>query len=179
MKLVALAFGVSPSGREIIKSIGKNIFQQEIEIVDVKTTVPTINYSTDRVFCFGARALKLINEQIWHISLPDLKKLEPGNDRYREETHALLLKAKQTLDNIQAVTQESLSNLSCEKIQSIESRLKEKNQLVWKGKTKDGRSVELQLESQESNADITLTFAEMYAIKTAIDVLDIDELIIS
>jgi hypothetical protein len=178
MRLIALAFGINKSGREIIESIAKNIFKRDIEIIDVKTT-EVILQPTDRVLCFGRRALKETNGDTWVCFLPDLRKLEPGNDEQRSKTYKQLLETKQTIDNEQIITEKDLPRLSCEKVQAIENRLKEKNQTSWKGKTKDGRSVELQIESVESSADIVLTFAEMYAIRTAMDTLDIEELIIS
>lgn len=179
MKLIAISFGISTSARETIENIGKNIFNQPIFIIDLKISEPEVG-PIDNILIFGAKANRLFSRGTQQniLILPELKELEPGNDKSREQTYANLLNFKQQIQNQKIISEDSLPNLSCNKILALENRLKEKNENSWKGKTKDGRSVEIQLESINSDADIILTFSELYAIKAAMDVLDIEGLII-
>ena len=180
MKLVAISFDISSSARKIIENIGSNIFNQPIFIIDLKISEPEVG-PLDNILIFGTKANRLFSRGTQQniLILPELKELEPGNNKVREQVYTNLLNFKEHIQNQKVISTESLPNLSCDKILAIENRLKEKNEKSWKGKTKDGRSVEIQLHSTSSDADIVLTFSELYVIKAAIDVLGIEEIIIS
>jgi len=180
MKLVAISFGISAFGREIIENIATNIFKQPIEICDLKSTEPDWTYG-DRVLIFGKKAAKLLAGELGSdtLLLPDLKKLEPGNESERKKALESLTIFRDNMLSSKPLTENSLPTISCDSLIAIENSLKEKKENSWKGRTKDGRSVEIQLVSAESKAEIVLTFAELYAIKSAMKVLDLNEIIIS
>lgn len=179
MSLVAISFGISSTAREIINSIAANIFKAEVEILDLKVSELQTE-PTDIVLLFGKKAANLFTAAHREkIELPDLKDLMPGNNGIRNQTYKLLLSFRDKINNSKIITKDTLPDLSYKDIESIESRLKEKKETCWKGKTKDGKSIEIQIIPTNSNADITITFSELYALKTAIDILDIDQIVIS
>lgn len=179
MNLVAVSFGVSGPAREIIKSIAANIFDTKAEILDLKVSELQTE-PTDIVLLFGKKAADLFSAAHREkIELPDLKKLMPGNDDIRNQTYKDLLSFRDKINNSKVITKNTLPDLSYKDIESIESRLKEKNETCWKGKAKDGRSIEIQLIPTDSNADIVITFSELYALKMAIETLNIEQIVIS
>jgi hypothetical protein len=177
--LIAVAFGITKDGREIIEKIGKNVFAKDIEILDAKVTdIDSITY-TDSVLAFGFRAKNLlIKKKIEHLELPDLKQLQDGNKEVRQRTYEDLLKFKHKINKQLILKSNDLSQFGCEELKALEQSLKDKKETSWRGITSNKKSFELSLIPIESTADIFMTFAELYAIKTAMDVLRVEEIII-
>lgn len=166
MKLIAISFDISCSAREIIENVGKNIFNQPIFIIDLKVSEPETG-PTDNILIFGAKANRLFsrgaNQNI--LLLPELKELEPGNDKTREQVYINLLDFKERIQKQKIISYDDIPK-------------KVFSNVSWKGKTKNGKTIEIQSENKPSNADIVITFEELEAIKAAIDVLDIEEIVI-
>jgi hypothetical protein len=179
MRLVAISFDISSSARKIIQNIAGNIFHCPVDVFDLKCSEPEVNV-TDTILLFGKKSTNLFiprgAQQI--LQLPELSQLEPGNEKIREQTYQQLLSFSQNIKNQKIISQATLPDLPKNELQAIEQRLKEKKENKWIGKTKDGRSIEIQLNAKESTADIAITFSELYALKTVMKLLDIDELII-
>jgi hypothetical protein len=179
VKVVAIGYGISSLGREIIEAIANNVLEQGIEIIDVKSMAAEVS-STDIVLLFGKKAASFFTGGAREeILLPDLKKLEPGNDKEREQTYTSLLALKDKLNNQTTLTIDNLSDFTCNKIQSLEQILIAKNTTSWKGKLKDGRSIELSITPKKKETEISLTFAELYSIRLAMDTLGVDEVVIN
>jgi len=177
MKLIAISFGISSSAREMIEKIGENIFHKNIEIIDLKSTEPKID-STDALLIFGTKAARLLSSGQGQnqLELPDLKSLEPGNDKERQEANRLLTIFRNTIESQKTITTDMLSDIDSNNLSVLERRLKEKKENSWNGKLKDGRSIDIQLLSTESNADIAITFTELYVISEAMKILGVSEL---
>jgi hypothetical protein len=180
MSFKALAFNILAHHLEIINNIALSIFKEKINVIDIKTSEVELN-NTDVVLAFGKKAHRLAKNKCLALQLPELSKLEDrkGNEEIRVATYTSLLEFKKQIDLLQTIIESDL-NLTCNELLSLENSLKNKKEVIWKGNTKAGKSIELSLVPQkEKNADISLTFAEMYAIRTAMDTLNVEKIIVS
>ena len=101
------------------------------------------------------------------------------NEKNREQTWKALLKFKELLDSSLTLMSDQLSELTATDISAIEIILKSRGETEWFGRTKDNKTVCLSLRpANKEKADIVLTFVELYAIKTAMEVLEIEEITI-
>ena len=176
----ALGFNLSTYHLEIVRNIASSVFNTEIEVVDIKTSKIELN-NTDIVLAFGKKAHRLTKSRPLTLELPELSKLEDRkkNEEIRRTTYLSLLEFKKEINLLSTISEKDL-DLTCDSLLSLENSLKKKGKALWMGKTKNGKSIELSLAPQKKkNADISLTFAEMYAIRTAMDTLEVDTLIIS
>jgi hypothetical protein len=65
---------------------------------------------------------------------------------------------------------------TADQVLALETSLRKKNKTEWRGTTKDGRSIRLTILPEESNADINMTFAELYAVSNLMDKLNVKEI---
>lgn len=184
MNVVAVGYGFKKIHYEIIQSISENVLYRPIQIMDLRSFEPTFS-GTDAVICFGSRARKCFDKNnqgcIHFIELSQIQNLEDkeGNEKEKEKAWKALLTFKEKLDNTKTITDKDLPDMKAGDVLSLEAQLKEKNITEWFGTTKDGRTVYLSSGAgKERKADINLSFAELYALKTAMEVLDIEEVVI-
>jgi len=117
--------------------------------------------------------------------MPDIAKLDQtlGDEPTRQEAYEKLLKLKEALqsstptttDVKQNLTEGSLPKLTSGEVRTLEEMLLNKGITHWIGVTTDGRSVRVSVEPERSVADIDITFAELFALKAAMEVLRIQE----
>jgi len=185
MKLSAIAFNLKKNHYDIIQRISENVLYRPIEVIDLKSFTPFFN-GNDAVLIFGARGKKYFRKNSnchQYLELPEITELEKTDDNegVRERIWEQLLSFKETLDNNQIITAEALLDLSADNILALEASLKAKGLNEWFGRTKKGETVCLSLlpaEEKKNKADIVLTFAELYAIRVAMDVLEVEEIVI-
>lgn len=180
MILKALAFNIIADHYKIINNIASSIFNSSIDIVDIKISEIELD-NTDIVLVFGGKAARLVTDNLLYLKLPELSKLEDrrSNEETRELAYKSLLEFKEKINLLQEISIEDL-DLTCDNILALEKSLKEKKETAWKGVTKNGKNIEISLTPRKKkNADIFLTFAEMYAIRTAMDTLEVEKIIVS
>jgi len=183
MNLLAISSSLKKIHYDIINRIAKNIFCQPVTIVDLKSYSPEIS-GGDAILLFGPRAkkhFKLNKYQNIHLILPAVIELEDEskNEKNREQTWKVLLKFKELLESSLTLTSSQLSELTANDISAIEIVLKSRGKTEWFGKTKSDKTICLSiLPADKEKADIVLTFAELYAIKTAMEVLEVEEITI-
>ena len=177
--IIAVSFAIKSHQRELLQRMLSNVLEVESVITDLQTHSLSCS-PTDILLVFGMRARKLLKENIGRIiSFPELIKLEPdaSNENTRYEVYQELLKLKEELNGQLVLTAESLPDLSTNAIVALEILLRAKGETLWHGVTKDNRSICLSLlPCPDSIADIALTFAELFALRAAMETLQIREL---
>jgi len=180
MEFKALGFGIKKEHKEIIEKISENILEIPLEIIDTKSAVADID-PLHAILYFGQKALKIappIGKV--YVVLPELHELEAieGNEEKREEAYKKLLAFKEELHTFQAVTTAKLPELNCSEIVAIENALKATGQTSWQCKTKEGKLLYVTLEPTRIPDAFSITFAELYALKMAIEYLKIEEIVL-
>lgn len=107
-----------------------------------------------------------------------------GDEGRKEEAYEKLLAFKEQLESgnkeeqsATVVTAEDpWPEYSAEQVQALEKSLKEKGVREWKGQLEDGRTFRVAMKSSPKQADIDMTFAELYAIRALKEVLRVKEL---
>ena len=135
----------------------------------------------DLIITFGKEAF----EAMWGtrhplVAVPEPKDLVnlPINEEARQYTFEKLTEAKQKyIDKsgppaqINSLTKESLPAITANDVAQLEKQ----NPNGWVGKTKNGKTIRLSAKPTEGSEDINLTFAELYALKIATELLDVTE----
>jgi hypothetical protein len=172
-----------------------NIVTSEVpKILDLKSFQPKID-TTDIVFIFGNRAAKIckgMNASI-EVFFPNLSKLDAvtGDQTERTLAYSKLLDLKKEIDFkllkkdsdndliLQEVKEKilgkSLPELDSKQVLALESILKQKGIKSWECKGKDGTNIRITIEPEKGNADINITFQELYALKSCIETLHVEE----
>jgi len=199
--LLAIGFDISIEDREQIQRIIYNCGGQKesIDIKDIKTT--SIDYNnTDLVILFGDRVSRSIlpvlqDKEIPNILLPPIKNLHPINkggiteDRNKVFNELTSIINNITSGKIQTVEDKkilssikppsSIGDLSIPVIQSLEKTIRDTGRTVWTCTSKDGRVVGILTDANQpppSGTDYCITFAELLAMRAAMDVLSISEI---
>lgn len=190
-----IGFNISTEDQKIVDRVSKllpTIYKQEI--IDLRSFEPESN-SQDILLIFGEKAAKICKDLPCKIKeeFPDLTKLSPnfGEQHEIEQARVKFTLLKQRLtqpekrvpkDNTvqedrSTYTEESLPDASAAQIlKQLETILKKKGQKEWLLYTKNNRSVRVTIEPEQSNADIDITFAELYTLKMAMETLQAKEL---
>jgi hypothetical protein len=192
VNLLALGYGLKQKHYDIINRISENVLYYPIQAVDLRSFEPTLK-STDVVILFGPRARKFFDKSnqgcLHYLELQPISSLEV-DEEYKEKAWKELLKFKEKLDNYLVITENNLPDMKADDVLSLEASLKEKGVTEWLGKTKDGQTICLSLETSSfknnrqgpnpnKKADINLTFAELHTLKIAMKVLGIEEVVVN
>ena len=192
-KLKAYGFNLRKEDYKTIQRMGAIIdATQKTEIFDLKSFGVEVD-PNDILFIYGPRALKECEafECLAKIEFPDISKLDAtfGDEQERELAHEKLLRLKDVLASdklsepdslltgelIQDISGESLPTLSANEVSILEAQLKKRGVTSWTCKGHDGITIRVTIEPEESNADIDITFKELYALKACQEALRIQE----
>lgn len=190
----AYGYNLRKEDYEIINKIGKVLTDELIHIFDLKSFEPDIQ-PEDILLIFGQHSVNQLEELLCTISkekwlelkVPIRYDLEWGDPEDIEIAYNEVLEFKEYLDNRpldsvqqdstkQQFTEESLPGLTSTEVRDLESTLLERGVLYWEGETVDGKSVRISRKPEGSTADINLTFSELYAIKIAMETLQVTKL---
>jgi hypothetical protein len=183
MNVLALGYGFKKVHYDIITRISENVLYRPIQAVDLRSFEPTPG-ATDAVITFGPRAQKFFEKAnkgcTYFLALAPIQNLEDSdqNDKEKEKAWKSLLAFKEALDSCVAVTEDDLPDMDSSDILSLEAQLKKRGVSEWFGTTKNGKTICLSLSEAGDRADVNLSFAELYALKTAMEVLEVEEVII-
>lgn len=179
--IIAVSFAIKSNQVELLQRMLSTVLEIEPHIVDLQTH-SLVNSPSDTLLVFGSRAKRLIKESSGRILyLPELDKLEPEpcNENTRYEIYQELCKLKSELSRSVVLTVESLPDLNTNAVAALEAQLRAKGETTWHGVTKEGKSICLSiLPAPQTNAEVVLTFAELFTLRAAMETLQIRELCI-
>jgi hypothetical protein len=182
MLYIAIGINFSQKNLDLIQRIGQNVLKSNIHIIDLLSYQFHKSEHDNIYLIFGDKAKKMLNNITFNYGfyLPEPDKLEIGIDeQLRLKTWEILknIKELKILNNIEVVTVENLPVLSTNEIKTIEQSLISSGQTEWKAVTKNGEIVVLSLEPiKDKNNIVNLTFAELFTIKSAMELLDLKEI---
>ena len=116
------------------------------------------------------------------IYLPDIQLLhaDTGSQEKRQEVFSLLTEFKDTLliQEKQLPTQkikDPLPEITISDLKILEENLKEKGVMKWMTTSSTGKTIQISSTPQDAKTDMNITFSELYALKIAMETLDIQE----
>lgn len=151
------------------------------------------------IVTFGPTIAKLINEHIEAkkpqcvkvFNLPSIKKLIKIEENFpnREEALEILKTLKEQIENEKVfalpdltITEKDLPNLHSNQLILLNKIMEENSQESCICLTKNGKMIEITINPYRDpnpKADISVTIAELYAIKTTMEVLEVNEVILA
>jgi hypothetical protein len=190
-------FNITGEERRILNGVLEYLARREVEIIDLWSEDPDI-LSSDVVLAFGDKACKICRQHKCRIleTFPEPTKISSdfGDREEHAQAVARLELLKKRLDSSQSIdankynnsvgqqdsctfTEEDLPEVSAEQIlRQLETIISKKKQKEWILYTRNGKTVRITMQPEEGMADINLTFAELLALKTAMETLQAKEL---
>ena len=186
MVFKAFAININTKEEEIIKKMAAVVNDSPVEITDLLSYTPTIN-NTDILFLYGRKAQNYFknSECRYKVEFPDISVLVGStNNKAKQEAYKQLLELKEKLSRPEEIpptenkklTAEPLPDISPEQILILQEEIIENKKEYWQGKNKQGNTIRLTVKPETSEADINMTFAELYTLKIAMEVLQLKEI---
>jgi len=182
------AFGKSirnPEDYDLIRKMATVVMDEVINVIDLMSFDVHID-PEDVILVYGEWAWRQCKDHKCRarVELPGIERLCPtlGEVELREEAFEKLLQLKETLDSNSLTgettthtTEESvedpLPTFECDQVKALEESEKE-----FRGTLADGRSFKLTPRPDTKDADICMTFAELWNLKALKDMLHVKEL---
>jgi hypothetical protein len=195
MKFKAFAYSIDANQYTTIRKMIQFLTEEEPEIIDLRSFEPEIS-KDDLVLVYGIKAQRRLekNKCLLKVEFPEpykLGKTALGNETDRKSAWEKLIQLKNTLDsgNMEAISKASFENqktlnlteelpskLTATNIKELERQQKEQGKTHWSGWTTNGKSIRVTVEPEKSEADINITFAELYAVMGLKEVFRVKEL---
>jgi hypothetical protein len=200
MHVLGVGFDLSEKDREFIVKVikGSGFGEWPVVPLDIRTSSIEIE-DVSLVVIFGERAARSVvpisrERGLLYTVIPSIKNLylpsEGGNEKDRAEAFKLLCDLKlamksgrlQVLDDrkiLSSLKPELAPDLTLPVIQGLEKKLNELGKKTWMMTTKDGKVICLTTDSsmqKTDGVDILVSFAEMMAIRAAMDVFKVQEI---
>ena len=182
----AYSVGLQEKDFELIRKITNIVTEENVLTKDLRYYDIKLEDTKDNIlFIFGEKASRLTKDikakQI--IYLPEISTLHAGTgiQDNRQETLEKLSLLKEVLEadsiksNAESVLKDPVPDLKMSDLKNLESTLKEKEVNNWLTTTTSGKTVRISITPEITEADIDITFCELYALKIAMDALDIKE----
>jgi len=190
MKFKAYARNLTPEETETIRKMMSVVTDGPVEIIDLNSYGVENIDSNDILFLYGPRAVRgaEAHKCLARIEFPDISVLSStfGDEGDKEIAYEKLLAFKRQLESgsqeqlttvsVSEVAEDPWPEYSSEKVQALETSLRQKEVTEWKGTLEDGRTFRVTMKPSPKQADIDITFAELYAIKALKEVLRVKEL---
>jgi hypothetical protein len=187
MEFRAYGYNLRKEDYATIEGMFRVITTKKPQVCDIRSYEPESN-AGDILFLFGTRATKECKglKCKTRLEFPDVSKLDAGFGDIEERKEAMqkLLELEKVLrEDTVPVTEiqkhilsdESLPALSTSEVLALEETLRKQGISEWRGMSKSGLSVCLSWVPGRTDADINLTFPELYALKAAMETLQIEE----
>jgi len=182
----AYSVGLQDRDFELIRKITKLITPDHVSIKDLRYyDIKSEDTKDNILFVFGTKASRLTQDikakQI--VYLPEISSLHSstGSKEKREEAFKKLNLLKSILETAIIKPEEEVSledpvpDLGLSDLKILEATLKEKGINKWLTTTNNGKTVQISITPEKSETEINITFGELYALKIAMDALDIKE----
>ena len=184
-------FEINQAGEKISQEIIAFLSQNDIQVYDLSICEPEVT-DTDIILVFGTKASKQLTglKSKTRLDFPDFIKLDAafGEEAERQLAKNQLLSLKKAIDSdktntnkqytenrVEQKIREDLPDLSTsEIIGHFKAILKKQGIKEWIGTTKSGKVIRLTLEKENDSAN-TITFAEAYALRLAMETLNVEE----
>ena len=181
----AYSVGLQEKDFDLIRKITKVVTEDHVVVKDLRYYDINLE-ETDKhiLFIFGNKASRLATgiKTKYTVNLPEISTLHPGTgilDKRKEALKKLNVLKEILEDDIQAELnkkiQDPVPDIKLSDLESLELNLKSKSINKWLTTTKSGKTVQISVEPEQADADINITFAELYALRIAMEALDIKE----
>jgi hypothetical protein len=181
----AYSVGLQEKDFELIRKITQVVTAEHVTIKDLRYYDIKLEETQESIlFLFGNKASRLANgiKAKHTLFLPEISTLHSstGTPKNREEALRKLNVLKEILKEDEKIISASkledpLPDMKLSDLESLESNLKNKSINKWLTTTKNGKTIQISIIPEPSEADVSITFAELYALKMAMDTLDIKE----
>jgi len=191
MTFRAFGYNLREEDYGLIKKMISVATKEPVEVVDLRSFDMQVSMD-DVVFLFGLRPKKeFAGQKVKRVlELPDPIRLDAafGEKELRKEAHEKLAALGEAITKgkvdeqeykvspRQTITPSRLPDLSSSEVLALEASLAEQGITEWKGTTESGRTVRLTATPSDSPADINMTFAELYGLRLAMEVLQVREI---
>jgi len=182
----AYSVGLQERDFELIRKITRVVTTDHVSVKDLRYyDIKLEDTKNNILFIFGSKASRLAQnieaKQVVH--LPEISTLHAstGIDEQRLEALKKLNLLKTILEtdtieiNTESVLKDPVPDLELSDLKILESTLKEKKVNKWLTTTTNGKTVQISIAPESTEADINITFCELYTLKIAMDALDIKE----
>lgn len=202
MGLVAYGFNLNQKNTQTIREMASVITDKPIDVIDLRSFDPTAPEDSVVFFYGESMQVKQAKDKEYKIKVefPDVDLLDEdfGDIEERRLAYEKLLKIKEALATIDKVEdevaeselgtqteqsesitihEEELPKLSStEVLHQLVKAMQENGTKEWTGSTTGGHKVRLTVEPSHSDAEINMTFAELYFIRAAMETLQLKEL---
>jgi len=181
----AYSVGLQEKDFDLIRKITKVVTEDHVVVKDLRYyDINLEETEKDILFIFGNKASRLATgiKTKYTVNLPEISTLHPGTgilDKRKEALKKLNVLKEILEDDIQAELnkkiQDPVPDIKLSDLESLELNLKSKSINKWLTTTKSGKTVQISVEPEQADADINITFAELYALRIAMEALDIKE----
>tara|TARA_Y100000310_G_C20654972_1_gene801522 strand:- start:1583 stop:2167 length:585 start_codon:yes stop_codon:yes gene_type:complete len=183
----AYSVGLAERDYELIRKIVKIIELEHISIKDLRyydIKLEEIN-KDDVLLVFGSKASRLVEDinakQI--VSLPRISSLHANTGSQAERLKAFnqlkllkdILKTDEVKVETKTIIKDPFPEITISDLKTLETTLAEKNVNTWLTTTKNGKTIQLSITPSASEADMNITFSELYTLKIAADTLGVQE----
>jgi hypothetical protein len=196
MSIKAIGYNINKEEEEkIIIPMAQIVSSDIVDVFDLRSVKPDVS-ADDIVFVFGEKTSRMMQNIPCKIKLefPDLPKLDRrfGEEDLRRQALEQLLRLKKALstgnilnnkitectNSTTHITTEALPSLTSQEVlQQLENTLRREGIKEWIGTTSNGKIVRLTVDREMNEAaDINMTFAELFAMKIAMEALQVKEL---
>lgn len=197
MRLKAYGYRLTKDETELIRRMATHITQETIDVLDLMSYDLDIK-PDDTIMAFGIRAKRACADKkcLALLEFPEPGRLDPvhGEKSEREAAYSRLVKFKEVLDsgdlnNLDRsrsslipkksaikLTEELLPDLTADKVRELERYQREQGKTSWDGVTKDGKTIHITVEPEENNADVNMTFVELFAVLGLMEAFRVKEL---
>lgn len=187
------AFGkniMDPDEYDLIRKMASIVTDEVVEIVDIMSFRPEIE-PDDIILVYGEWAQRACNDFKCRArcDLPPIERLPEatGEAELRQEAFEKLLQFKEQLDSdnttgeitlhtTEEPVEDPLPSFKCDQVKALEEATRGEGLVAWRGTTEDGKSLKLTFRPGTRDADICMTFAELWNLKALKDILHVKEL---
>lgn len=189
MIVLLVGYNLTDNERTTLDKIGKYL-SKDFKIIDLMS-YELVSTVYDVVIVFGGKAARQATKAsyLFKEEFPEPYHLSAGSGneedrkasavRLKEIKHKLSLPITDQIkvDDKKYIIQESdLPNLTVTDILGqLKNIMVKQEAREWLGWTKNGKTVRLTVEPEDGKADINLTFAELFTLRTAMDALHLSE----
>ena len=182
----AYSLGLESRDFELIRKMVQMVTKDHVTIKDLRYyDIKTEDTENSVIFLFGKKTARLADtiKSKKAIYLPAIHTLHSttGSQEKRQEAFKQLTLLKDMLetDSIEptgkVTIEDPIPDITVSDLKALETTLAKRNVSKWLTTTKNGKTIQISIAPEQSNADMNITFSELYTLKIAMDTLNIQE----